>query len=73
MGVDEGNLQVIHVDVILENCPITIPLRYILKCSDYGVYNSHCILHLLFVHILFYLGGGGWGDGGPDTCRCLGR
>ena len=23
MGVDEGNLQVIDVDVILENCPIT--------------------------------------------------
>ena len=28
MGVDEGNLQVIDdVDVILENCPITIPLQ----------------------------------------------
>ena len=25
MGVDEGNLQVIHnIDVIMENCPITI-------------------------------------------------
>ena len=24
MGVDEGNLQAIDVDVILENCPITV-------------------------------------------------
>ena len=24
MGVDEGNIQVIDVDVILESCPITI-------------------------------------------------
>ena len=23
MGVDEGNLQVINVDVIMENCPLT--------------------------------------------------
>ena len=45
MGVDEGNLQVIDVDVIiLENCPITFPLRYILACSDYSVYISLCIL-----------------------------
>ena len=41
MGVDEGNPQVIDVDVILENCPITISLRCILTSSDYGVYNSH--------------------------------
>ena len=45
MGVDEGNLQVIDVDLMLENCPTTIPLRYILSSSDYGVYNSH-YLHL---------------------------
>ena len=37
MGVDEGNLQVIDVDLALENCPITIPLQYILTSSDYGV------------------------------------
>ena len=37
MGADEGNLQFIDVHVILENCPITIPLRYILTSSDYGV------------------------------------
>ena len=48
MGVDEGNLQVIHdIEVIMENCPInSIPQRYILTCSDYGVCNSHYILHL---------------------------
>ena len=34
------------VDVILENCPITVPLRYILTGSNYGVYGSHYILHL---------------------------
>ena len=34
MGVDEGNLQVIDVDVILENCPITIVVLNLL------VYNS---------------------------------
>ena len=44
MGVDEGNLQVIDVDVILENCPIAIPLRCILTSSDYGVYISHLYL-----------------------------
>ena len=46
MGVDEGNLQVIDVDVVLENCPTTIPLRYILTSSSDDVYNSHYILHL---------------------------
>ena len=30
MGVDEGNLQVIDVDVILENCPITIVILYLI-------------------------------------------
>ena len=44
MCVDEGNIQVMNVDMILENCPIIIPLRYILTSSDYGVYNSHYIL-----------------------------
>ena len=24
MGVDEGNLQVIYVEVILENCPLVL-------------------------------------------------
>ena len=48
MGVDEGNLQVKDVDVmILENCQITITLRYILlTSSDYGAYISHYTLHL---------------------------
>ena len=44
MGVDEGNLVVIKVDVILEKCPIFIPLRYKLTSRDYGVYISHCII-----------------------------
>ena len=31
MGVDEGNLEAIDVEMIMVNCPITIPLlRYIL-------------------------------------------
>ena len=34
MGVDEGNLQVIDVDVILESCPISIVILNLL------VYNS---------------------------------
>ena len=34
MGVYEGNLQVIDVDVILENCPITNVILNLL------VYNS---------------------------------
>ena len=33
MGVDEGDLQVIVMDVIPENCPTTIPLRYIFISS----------------------------------------
>ena len=31
MGVDEGNLQVIDVDVILENYPVAIMVFIILK------------------------------------------
>ena len=34
MGVDEGNLHVIDVDVIVENCPITMLTLNLL------VYNS---------------------------------
>ena len=35
MGIDEGNLEVIDdVEAMLENCPVTIPLRYILTSSD---------------------------------------
>ena len=37
MGVDEGNLQVKDIDVILENCPITI---VILNLLVYGKYNT---------------------------------
>ena len=40
-------LKIDVVGVILENCPITIPLRYILTSSEYDVYISHYIsLHL---------------------------
>ena len=49
MGVDEENLQVKDVDVVLENCPITIPLRYILTSSDYGVYNSHYLIYIYYI------------------------
>ena len=28
MDVDDGNLQVIDVEMIVENCPITIPMVY---------------------------------------------
>ena len=50
MGVDEGNLQVvIDVDVIMENGPITIPLRYILQ-DDY-VWCLYFTLYLTFVTV----------------------
>ena len=31
MGVDEGNVQVMDVETIMENCPITIPTVYTYK------------------------------------------
>ena len=34
MGIDEGNLQVINVDVIMENCPLTIVIL------NFLVYNT---------------------------------
>ena len=47
MGVDdEGNLQVIDVEVVVEKCT-SIPLRCILTSSDYGVCNSHYVLHFV--------------------------
>ena len=43
-------VSIIDGDVILENCPTTtIPLRYILTCSDYGVCISLYILYITFV------------------------
>ena len=45
MGVDEGNLRVIDLEVIMEKLSVSIPLRYILTSSDYGVCNSHYILY----------------------------
>ena len=49
MGIDEGNLQVKDVDVILQklsNNNYSSTVRYILTSSEYGVHNSHYILHL---------------------------
>ena len=46
MGVDEGNRQVIDVESGDGKLSNRIPLRYILTSSDYGVCNSHYILHL---------------------------
>ena len=37
MGVDEGNLQIMDVEMMIENCPITIPTVYILTSSSHGV------------------------------------
>ena len=50
MGVDEGNLQVVVIDVDVmtgkwsNNYFSTV---HIFTSSDYGVYNSHYILHYL--------------------------
>ena len=49
MGAEEGSLQVIDIEVIVENCPIVLLYRYILTSSSayYGVVcNSHYISHL---------------------------
>ena len=31
MGVDEGNVQVVDVEMVMENCPITIPTVHTCK------------------------------------------
>ena len=31
LGVDEGNLQVVDVEMITDNCPITTPTEYTCK------------------------------------------
>ena len=38
MGVDEGNLQVMDVEVIMENFPIRTYGTYILTSSNYSIY-----------------------------------
>ena len=45
MGVDEGNLQVIDVDVILENCPITIVILNLLVYSTLQYSTIVIIVH----------------------------
>ena len=43
MGVDEGSLQIIDIEVIMENCPIVLLYGTGSAC---GVFNSYYILHL---------------------------
>ena len=52
MGVDEGNLQVIDVDVILENCPITIVIRNLLVYSTIQYSTKVIILYDAVVPVL---------------------
>ena len=49
MGVDEGNLQVIDVDVILKNCPITIVILNLLRVQQYntGQYYSNISISVI--------------------------
>ena len=44
MGVDEGNLQVMHVEMIIENFPIHTYGTYILTSSS----NSICNTSMMF-------------------------
>ena len=46
MGVDEGNLQVIDVDAILENCPITITV--ILNLLVYSTIQYSTIVIIVY-------------------------
>ena len=44
MGVDEGNLQLIDVDVIMENCPITIVILNLLVYNSTTQYSTITII-----------------------------
>ena len=44
MGVDEGNLQVMGVDVISENCPLTIVILNLLVYNSTIQYSTIVIL-----------------------------
>ena len=44
MGVDDGNLQVIDVDVIPENCPITIVILNLLVYNITIQYSTTTIV-----------------------------
>ena len=44
MGVDEGNLQVIDVDVILESCPIPIVILSLLVYNNTIQYSTIAII-----------------------------
>ena len=45
MGVDEGNLQVIDVDAVLGNCPITIVILTLLVYSTLQYSTIVIIVH----------------------------
>ena len=45
MGVDEGNLQVIDVDAVLGNCPITIVILTLLVYSTLQFSTIVIIVH----------------------------
>ena len=49
MGVDEGNLQVIDVEMILENCPITIAILNLLVDKSTNTVQYHFTLRVRFV------------------------
>ena len=84
MGADEGNLLVIDVDVILEKCPITIPLRYNLQVAIM-VFIIHTymvaflVLRVLYVVALVYFAFVSWFfppeslPGDDVLCRLLPR
>ena len=44
MGVDEGNLQVIDVDVILESCPIPVVILNLLVHNSTIQYSTISII-----------------------------
>ena len=44
MGIDEGNLQVIDVDVVLENCPITNVILNLLVYNGTIQYSDFCCI-----------------------------
>ena len=54
MGIDERNLQVIDVDVILENCPITFVILNLLVYSTIQYSNIMIIkCHRTVPHVYY--------------------
>ena len=52
MGIDEGNLQVVDVDVILENCPKT----FVILTTVPLLLHTVKLLVLVHIHGLAYRG-----------------